>query len=283
MRDVAQDTRELLYTLEGVRRIDILGLQEERIYMEINPAILSQYELSPQEIFGALSQQNIVQPGGVVTVDSRSVVIEPSGDLKSIEELKAVVFRIPDTDRVLRLDEIATIRRDYVDPPVNPAFFNNKPAIVLAVSTVEGTNNVAFGEDLTTLLDRIEQELPIGYVLDYATFQPELIETAIQGAVSNVYQTLGIVLAVVMLFSGHPHRPDRRLLRAADHLGRHYRDALFRGGIAAHVHCRDPSSRWACWWITASWWPRISGCALKRGWTGSRPRLSQCRAWRSRC
>ena len=202
MRDVAQDTRDRLYSLEGVRRIDILGLQEERIYLDINPAILSQYELSPQEIFGALSQQNIVQPGGEITVGSRSIVIEPSGDLKSIDELKAVVFRIPETDRVLRLDEVAEIRRDYVDPPVNPAFFNNKPAIVLAVSTVEGTNNVAFGEDLTALLERIEQDLPIGYVLDYATFQPELIDTAINGAVSNVYQTLGIVLAVVMLFLG---------------------------------------------------------------------------------
>ena len=70
------------------------------------------------------------------------------------------------------------------------------------MSTVEGTNNVEFGERLTALVNEIEQELLIGYVLDYATFQPELIEQAVQGAVSNVYQTLAIVLVVVMLFLG---------------------------------------------------------------------------------
>ena len=89
-----------------------------------------------------------------------------------------------------------------VDPPALPSFYNDRPAIVLSVSTMEGTNNIAFGENLTRLLDEIEQELPIGYVLDYATFQPDRIADAVQGAVSNLYQTLAIVLAVVMLFLG---------------------------------------------------------------------------------
>ena len=70
------------------------------------------------------------------------------------------------------------------------------------MSTVEGTNNIEFGRQLTALLEEIEQELPVGYLLDYATFQPDLIEAAVQGAVSNVYQTLAIVLTVVMVFLG---------------------------------------------------------------------------------
>ena len=94
------------------------------------------------------------------------------------------------------------IRRTYVDPPVRPSYFNDHEAIVLSVSTIEGTNNVEFGEHLTAMLDGIQQELPIGYVLEYATFQPELIERAVQDAVSNVYQTLVIVLTVVMVFLG---------------------------------------------------------------------------------
>jgi len=202
MREVARDTRNVLYTLDGVRRIDILGIQEERIYLEIDPAKLAQFDVSPTEIFGALAQQNIIEPGGEVVAGGRTVVLEPSGDFASVEEIGAVLFRVPDTDRVLRLEELVTIRRDYVDPPESPAFFNDRPAIVLAVSTVEGTNNIAFGEDLTALLQEIEQTLPIGYRLEYATFQPALIEASVESAVSNVYQTLAIVLAVVMVFLG---------------------------------------------------------------------------------
>ncbi|MBL6598356.1 MAG: efflux RND transporter permease subunit [Alphaproteobacteria bacterium] len=202
MRDVARDTRDRLYTLDGVRRIDILGVQEERIYLESTPARLAQLGVSPREVFGALADQNIIEPGGEITADGRTILLEPSGNLDSIDAIRDVVFAIPGTNRVLRLDEVVSIRRDLVDPPVNPAFFNNREAIVLAVSTVTGTNNVAFGERLTALLDEIQQEVPIGYVFDYATFQPELIAESVDGAVSNVYQTLAIVLAVVMIFLG---------------------------------------------------------------------------------
>ena len=202
MRDVARDLRDRLYTLEGVRRIDILGTQEERIYLETTPTKLSQLNVSPREIFGALAGQNIIEPGGRIVADGRSLELEPSGNFETVDDIRDVVFQIPGTNRVMRLDEVVTVRRALVDPPQFPSFFNNRPAIVLSISTIEGTNNVEFGERLTAIVNRIQQELPIGYVLDYATFQPELIANAVDSAVSNVYQTLGIVLAVVMVFLG---------------------------------------------------------------------------------
>lgn len=202
MRDVARDIRDTLYTLDGIKRAEILGQQDERIYLDINPSTFAGLNISPQDVFGALELQNIIAPAGQIKAGDRSVLIEPSGNLESVDELRDVVFRIPNSDQILRLDEIVTIHREFVDPPQNPVFFNNKPALILSVSTIEGTNNVEFGERLTALLDNIQQDLPIGYVLDYATFQPELIDAAVQSAVSNVYQTLAIVLAVVMIFLG---------------------------------------------------------------------------------
>lgn len=202
MRDVARDTRDRLNTLTGIRKVQILGIQEERIYLETTPAKLSQLGVSPREVFGALAGQNIIEPGGNIIADGRKLQIEPSGNLESVDAIKSVVFRIPNTDRVMRLDEVVTVKRELVDPPELPSFFNNHPAIVLSISTVEGTNNVAFGERLTAMVNAIQQELPIGYVLDYATFQPQLIAEAVDGAVLNVYETLAIVLAVVMIFLG---------------------------------------------------------------------------------
>ena len=133
---------------------------------------------------------------------ARRVVLEPLGDFSSVDEIAEVVFQIPDSDRVAKLSELVDIRRDYIDPPQTPVYFNDKPAIILSVSTMEGVNNVEFGGRLQSLVDAVQQELTIGYVLEFATFQPTLIATAVGDATSNVYQTLGIVLVVVMLFLG---------------------------------------------------------------------------------
>ncbi|MEM8840828.1 MAG: efflux RND transporter permease subunit [Pseudomonadota bacterium] len=202
MLDVAEDSRDLIYTLDGVRKVQILGSQPERIFLEFDPVKLAGLGVSPEQVFSALAQQNIIEPGGEISARGRTVTLEPTGAYESVAEIAATVFSIPNTGRVLRLDEVVEIRRGYADPPSYPAFFNDRPAIILSVSTSEGTNNIAFGEELTALLDQWERELPVGYVLDYATFQPELIEVAVQGAVSNVFQTLVIVLAVVMVFLG---------------------------------------------------------------------------------
>lgn len=202
MRDVSRDIRDRLYTLDGIKRVQVLGIQDERIYLETDPALMAQYGVSPQAMVGALVGQNVIEPGGEINAGGRTVQIEPTGNYESFDQIRGTVFTIPNTDRVARLDDAFDIKRGYVDPPQMPSFFNNQPAIILSVSTNEGTNNVAFGGDLTAMLDDIQQGLPIGYVLDYATFQPDLIESSVQGAVSNVYQTLAIVLAVVMLFLG---------------------------------------------------------------------------------
>ncbi len=129
------------------------------------PAKLAQLGVTPVEVFGALAQQNIIEPGGEIVADGRTLLLEPSGNLESVDEIRDVVFRIPDTDRVLRLDEVLTVRRDLVDPPEFPSFYNDRPTIVLSVSTVEGTNNVEFGDRLTAMVEDIEQELPVGYVI----------------------------------------------------------------------------------------------------------------------
>lgn len=202
MRDVARDVRDKLYTLDGIKQVQILGIQEERIYLETSPGEIAQLGVSPQSLISALISQNVIQPGGDINANGRTVIIEPSGNYESVDEIRETVFTIPNTTRVARLDQVFDIKRTYVDPPERPSLFNNREAIVLSVSTIEGTNNVEFGVRISAMIDAIQQELPIGYVLEYATFQPDLIETAVQGAVSNVYQTLAIVLAVVMVFLG---------------------------------------------------------------------------------
>ena len=200
MLDVAEDTRDLIYTLDGVQ-FQILGAQQGQIYLEFEPLKISSLRPYPEQVFGALAQQNIIEPGGgQISAAERMITLEPSGNYETVAEIAATVFEIPGTGRVQRLDEVVNIVRGYADPPVfQRSSMTNLPPI-LSVSTLEGTNNIAFGEALTELQEPMAVGVADQLRLDYATFQPTLIETAVQGAVSNVYQTLAIVLAVVMDF-----------------------------------------------------------------------------------
>jgi len=202
MREAAEDIRSRIYTLDGVRKVQLYGVQEERIYIEFDPYRTAQLGIGPAAASQAIADQNTVVPTGVAVADGRELVVEPSGALASEDDVANVTFQLPGSGQLFRIGDVADVRRGYQDPPDNPVYFNGRPAVVISVSTHEGTNNVAFGELLDATLADIQADLPIGLELDYASFQPDLIKVAVDGALSNVYQTLFIVLFVVMLFLG---------------------------------------------------------------------------------
>ncbi len=204
MRLVARDLRDRLYSLKGIRRVELFGVQDQRVFLELSSAKLAEYDISPGVVVQTLQQQNIILPGGLIDVRGQNVVIEPSGDFDNVSDIEDVIIPIPGTQRVAPLRDLAKVSRGYVDPPNQPVYFNGRPAIVLSISILEGegVNAVEFGERLTQKVKQIEQTLPVGYTLDYATYQPPLIKAAVEGAVTNLLQTLVIVLVVVVLFLG---------------------------------------------------------------------------------
>lgn len=202
MSVVAKDLRDALYGLNGVKKVELFGIQDERVFLNVSNARLAELGLSPAILIDTLEKQNVILPGGTVDASGVNVVIEPSGNLESLNDIAAVPFTVPDTGELLALGDVADVSRGFADPPEKPVFHSGRPAIVLSVSITEGINAVAFGDQLTAKLRAFEAGLPIGYVIEYATFQPGLIEAAVDSAVLNVYQTLAIVLVVVMLFLG---------------------------------------------------------------------------------
>ncbi len=203
MRKVARDVRDDLYTIDGIRRVELHGVQRERIYLETTNARLARYGLSPEELIETLEAQNIILPGGRVEVGGYSVVIEPTGNFDSIEDIRDTVITIPSTEQVAYLRDVLSVRRAYEDPPQALAYYEGKPAIVLAVSMQKtGVNVLDFGPRLKTRVEEIVTELPVGYSLDFATYQADYVAESVDSVTLNVYETLGIVLAVVMLCLG---------------------------------------------------------------------------------
>ena len=203
MRETARKIRDGLYSVGGVSKVELFGVEPERIFVEVNNVRLAQLGISPTDLINTIGNTNIVSPGGRVEAGIASFAVEPTGNFDSLDDIGQVTVEIPDKPgQVIYLRDFAKITRDYVDPPKNPAYFNGKPAIVIGVQMVDKYDSKKFAEGLSARRQLLENTLPIGYSLQYITFQPDDIRKAVDGVANNLYQTIVIVLAVVMLFLG---------------------------------------------------------------------------------
>jgi multidrug efflux pump subunit AcrB len=202
MFDIAQHVRDRLFAVPGTKRIDLLGVQPERIYIETSNARLSELAIDPDELIAVLRQQNIIRPGGTVDTEGREIILEPTGNFRSLEQIRETLIPLPESRQVIPLEDVATVTRTYLDPPDRKAYFNGTPAIMFAISMADSSSVLDFGDRIRTELERIEAELPVGYAIEIATYQAEQVANAVYGVTSNVLQTLAIVLAIVILFLG---------------------------------------------------------------------------------
>ena len=203
MRETARETRNKLYQVSGVRKIRLFGVEPERIFVEVDNIRLSQYGVSASDIIDAISKQNIILPGGTINTQGQSFYIEPTGNFENLEDIANLQIQIPDkVGQIAYLKDIAKISRGYADPPQSPVFYDGKPAIIISVSMIDQFDSFEFGDALKAKVKQIENTLPVGYKFDYITFQTNEISAAISGVMNNLYQTIAIVLVVVMFFLG---------------------------------------------------------------------------------
>lgn len=204
MHQAAKELRRQLYArAPGVRKITFFGVLERRLYVEFDTVRLAQLGLDPDQIIGAVQNQNVIQPGGQVQANGQSLTIQPSGDFGGLADIRDLPIALPDSDgAALYLSDIADISFGYQDPPGPQAFYNGAPAIVIGVSMIDGFDAGAFSEAMLTFIDEARTALPVGMFLDFVTYQPAEIETAVFGVLNNLWQTVLIVLAVVVAFLG---------------------------------------------------------------------------------
>lgn len=202
MQETARQIRERLNLLKGIMKVDLTGVQDERIYLEVSSAKIAQLGIDLADIGKSLREQNVLLPAGRINVNDVEVIVEIQGWFKSIEEIEEVLIPISGTQGTIPLRDIATIRKAFVEPIHNPAYYNGHQSIVLSVFIIRGVDAVEFGKRLKQEVQEIEQSLPWGYTLDFATYQPELIKKAVSGMVINVVEAVAIVLVVVMLLLG---------------------------------------------------------------------------------
>lgn len=202
LKDVAFDVRDMLLQLEDAGRIEMHGVQEERVFIEFNGARLAELGLSVGQLQQQLEAQNILIPGGSVSTGIERIELEPSGSFESIDDLASTVIRSSGEGGLIYLEDVATISRGYNDPPASLMRANGFPAVGVAVSTKSTGNIVRHGEQILALVDRLRNEYTAGLELSVVAFQPQVVERKVDDFVANVLQAIGIVLLAMLLMLG---------------------------------------------------------------------------------
>ena len=202
LRDFARQLRDSMLRLENVGKVDIWGIQEERIFIEYNDARLAELGLSVSQIGQILQSRNILISGGSLRAGGERLELEPSGNFNNVEELRRTVIGAPNRPDLLYLEDVAEITRGYIDPPSGKVRANGRPALVLAVSVRQGGNVVALGAEVEALLARVRNQYPLGIELETVAFEPERVEKKVNEFADNVLQAVAIVLVSMLAMLG---------------------------------------------------------------------------------
>ena len=200
LRDYVEDIRSRLLQVPDVAKVNLIGAQPERIYIEFSPAKLAGYGLTAATLTAALQAQNVVVPSGVITTDAEDIKLRVSGALMSEKDILAVNFAVG--DRIIRLADIAQVRREDADPP-EPIFrINGKPGLGLTISMRDGGDVLALGRNIQQTMQELKANLPIGIEPVMVANQPETVSRAINEFMEALWEAIAIVLAVSILSLG---------------------------------------------------------------------------------
>ena len=200
LRDYVEDVRSRLLLVPDVSKIEILGEQDERIFVDFSAETLAGLGVDPGGLIAALQAQNMVRPAGVLRTSEEALSLQVSGAFESEQDILDVNFVAG--GRMLRLRDLAEIRRDYADPP-QPLFrVNGEPALGLAIAMREGGDILALGDNIAAEMASIVADLPIGIDAQLVADQASTVDEAISDFTTSLWQAILIVLAVSFIALG---------------------------------------------------------------------------------
>lgn len=200
LRQTADDLRKELLRVAGVAKVDIIGEQDEKVYIDLSNQKLANLGFSAQELIAALQAANIMVPAGSVDTATDRIYLRPSGAFRTVNEIAELPIRVG--KRTVRLKDVAEVRRGYADPAQPQMRFEGVPAIGIGVSMQKGGDIIALGHNLDALMTRVESRLPLGLTLHRVNDQPKAVHRAIGEFVSSVIEAVIIVLAVSFISLG---------------------------------------------------------------------------------
>ena len=219
LKTLADDARQQLLRVPDVAKVELFGVQDEKLYLEISQKRLAQLGLDMSQVLAQLSQQNAVESAGTVQTPLDVVQVRVGGQFNALDDLRAMPIRgagygagTTAGGSQLRLSDIATIQRGYVDPPAVKVRHQGREVIALGVSMAKGGDIIALGKALSVATAELERNLPVGVQLVQLQDQPKAVAKSVNEFVSVLVEAVVIVLAVSFLALGLHRRPGEHPL-----------------------------------------------------------------------
>lgn len=199
-RKSAEMLRRRLAAVEDVQKVELLGVQEQNIYIEMDQNKLASFGMNPSDVFRILQQQSAMMPAGTIHTSSRNVAIRVDGLLGSVEALENIPIHVG--ERSFHLGDVAKVTQTYTTPESSLFYFNGKPAIGIAVSMRVGGNNLTLGDNLNREIERSKADLPAGMDIGLVADQPKVVNESIHDFTESLLEAIVIVMAASFLSLG---------------------------------------------------------------------------------
>lgn len=199
-RKYAENIRRRLTGVEDVQKVELLGVQKQEIYVEMDQNKLVSFGMRPSDVFAMLQQQGAMMPAGMIHTDSRNVAIRVEGLLDTVESLKELPIHVG--ERSFHLGDVASVTQMYADPETSLMYFNGKPAVGIAVSMAPGGNNLVLGKNLEKEIEKEKAELPAGLDIEQVADQPSVVNDSIHEFTKSLLEAIVIVMAASFLSLG---------------------------------------------------------------------------------
>lgn len=199
-RKYAENIRRRLTGVEDVQKVELLGVQKQEIYVEMDQNKLASFGMRPLDVFAMLQQQGAMMPAGMIHTDSRNVAVRVEGLLDTVESLKELPIHVG--ERSFHLGDVASVTQMYADPETSLMYFNGKPAVGIAVSMAPGGNNLVLGKNLEKEIEKEKAELPAGLDIEQVADQPSVVNDSIHEFTKSLLEAIVIVMAASFLSLG---------------------------------------------------------------------------------
>ena len=200
--EYAKSLRTELLAVDGVGKVALLGEQTEAIYIEIPRQRAAALGTSVERVYDDLARRNSVVPAGDVRIGDQRLAILPSGAIDSVAAIENVIVSPASTGELVRLGDVATVRRAYAEPPRMLVRYDGAPAIGLGVANVTGANVAKMGAAIDRRLAETLATRPIGIEVHEFYHQGKVVDEAVWSFVLNVVAALVIVLVTLVVFMG---------------------------------------------------------------------------------
>ena len=199
-----KDMRKELSVVPGVARVDLWGVQEKRIYIDVSTAQLAALGLTPEQMMQTLQSQNLVVDAGRVDYLTQRIRVAPTGEFQSPEDIGdlAIAGASAGRDEIIRIRDFATVTFGYVDPPSQLLRHNGRQAIALALAPGAGENVVQVGQAIDRRLAELVADLPVGIDVERISWQSDQVSESIRAFMISLLEAVVIVLALLALTMG---------------------------------------------------------------------------------